>query len=320
MWIHRWEVIGGFSVVSLVILLTVGPLSLAAAAPAGPPPGYKLVWSDEFSGKIDSPPDPRVWNLERRASGWRNRELQDYVNDVEHAHIVADRDATDGKALQILATSDGPGKYTSARLQTAHKAAFQYGYIEARIRLPYGQGIWPAFWMLGTDITTPGVGWPKCGEIDIMENIGKQPWWGRNEGSLHGPGYSGGQSLHGSTTLPDGIFFKDAYHTFAMLWEKNKISFLVDGKVYETRTPADIPGKTWVFNHPFFFIANVAVGGNFPGNPDNTTTFPQKMLIDYVRVYQKPGDGPAGNLAQARNTNRPGAVGLGPTSIMINGE
>jgi len=265
--------------VSLLAIVSVAALPAAAA-----PPGYKLVWSDEFNGKVGTPPDPKSWTHEMGASGWGNQELENYVDDVEHSHIVADRKATGKRALQILATTDGHGSYRSARLKTAGKQSFQYGYIEARIKLAYGQGIWPAFWMLGEDIGS--VGWPSCGEIDIMENIGRTAWWGQNRSSLHGPGYSGGNSLHGDYNLPNGKYFKDGYHTFGMLWSADSITFSVDGVPFETRTSNDIPGKRWAFNHPFFFILNVAVGGNLPQSPDATTLFPQKMLIDYVRVYQ----------------------------------
>ncbi len=275
----------------LATFLFIAGAVTVAAEPVAAPPGYKMVWHDEFAGALHSAPDARFWNHETGANGWGNQELQNYVSDVEHAQIVADPDATDGKALQILASSEGPGKFTSARLQTFGKAMFQYGYFEARIRIPYGQGIWPAFWLLGADLFISKVGWPGCGEIDIMENIGKKDWWGKNEGSLHGPGYNAGGSLHAYSTLPEGKYFKDAYHTFAILWSRESVAFSVDGKVYETRTPADLPGKKWVFDHPFFFIVDVAVGGRYPGGPDATTTFPQRMLIDYVRVYQNRSGG-----------------------------
>jgi beta-glucanase (GH16 family) len=137
--------------------------------------------------------------------------------------------------------------------------------------------------MLGSDIDT--VGWPNCGEIDIMENIGREP--SANHGSLHGPGYSGWSPLSGIYTLPDGQHFCDAFHVFAVEWEPAAIRFYVDGNLYQTRTPADVPaGRKWVFDHPFFIVLNVAVGGNWPGNPDSTTSWPQSMLVDYVRVYE----------------------------------
>ena len=144
-----------------------------------------------------------------------------------------------------------------------------------------GQGIWPAFWLLGNDVGT--VGWPTCGEIDIMENIGKEP--SIVHGTIHGPGYSGGASIGAPYTLPSGKFADD-FHVFSIEWTPDTIRFYVDGALYETRTKAELPGGSkWVFDHPFFVLLNVAVGGNWPGNPDATTVFPQKLLVDYVRVY-----------------------------------
>lgn len=258
---------------------------------AAPPKDYSLVWKDEFNGKPGSPPDPTFWDHETGASGWGNNELQNYVSDQAHSHIVVDADAGDKRALQITATSDGKGHYESERLITGHKFSFQYGYVEARIRLPAGQGIWSAFWMLGTAVFDSKVGWPKCGEVDIMENIGKTEWLGKNRSSLHGPGYSGGDSLHGDINLKAGTEFKDSYHLFGMLWSKDSMAFSVDGRVFFTQKSTDTHGRPWVFNQPCFFIANIAIGGNFSGSPDATTKFPQMMRIDYIRLYQKPGSG-----------------------------
>lgn len=266
---------------SLVLLATLPALAV-------PPPGYNLTWSDEFQQPLGTPPSKSHWSYDTGANGWGNNEMQNYVSDTQHAQIVADPAAIGGKALQILVTSDGQGikhgSFQSARLLTQGKFAFQYGYVEARVRMPYGQGLWPAFWLLGTNLGDPGVGWPNCGEIDIMESKGSKPGW--NASSLHGPGYSGGGCLTSAYTLPAGQQFKDKYHTFGLLWKRDFVQFFVDGVPFETRTPADIPGKAWAYNHPFFLILNVAVGGSFSGSPDTTTVFPQKMLIDYIRVYQ----------------------------------
>src|SRR5262249_30813502 len=175
--------------------------------------------------------------------------------------------------------------YTSARLLTQGKFARRFGRFEARIKLPFGQGVWPAFWMLGENITS--VGWPACGEIDVMENIGREP--SLNHGSLHGPGYSGGNSLTASFGLPDQGHFSDDFHIFALEWSPNSVKFFVDGAVYESRSPSDVPSDgTWVFDTPFFVLLNLAVGGSWPGSPDQTTVFPQTMLVDYVRVYSDP--------------------------------
>jgi beta-glucanase (GH16 family) len=174
-------------------------------------------------------------------------------------------------------------QYTSARLKTLGLFEQKYGRFEARIKIPRGQGMWPAFWMLGNNIGT--VDWPDCGEIDIMENIGKEP--NKVYGTIHGPGYWGADGLGASYTLPSGKFADD-FHTFAVEWEPSAIRFYIDGHLYETRTPADLPaGKSWVFDHPFFILLNVAVGGDWPGNPDRTMIFPQRMLVDYVKVYAR---------------------------------
>jgi beta-glucanase (GH16 family) len=147
--------------------------------------------------------------------------------------------------------------------------------------LPAGQGIWPAFWMLGADIAS--VGWPACGEIDIMENIGREP--SIAHGTVHGRGYSGGNGVSARYTLPAGQAFAQGFHVFAIQWASRAIAFSVDGTTYATVTPSSLPaGTSWVFDKPFFLILNVAVGGTFPGPPDATTTYPQEMIVDYVRV------------------------------------
>jgi beta-glucanase (GH16 family) len=261
--------------------------SASSGAGGGGPAGWKLVWSDEFDGPDGSPVDGTKWTALVGGDGWGNQEREYYTDSTTNAHI-------EGGALVITATQEGANQhqcwygtceYTSARLQTKGKLEQAYGRFEARIRIPRGQGIWPAFWMLGGDIDNAG--WPGCGEIDIMENVGKEP--GTVHGSMHGPGYSGGNPLTASYELPGGGAFADADHVFAVEWEPDTVRFYVDDALYETRTPADIPGGTkWVYDHPFFLLLNVAVGGNWPGSPDNTTIFPQTMRVDYVRVYQKP--------------------------------
>jgi beta-glucanase (GH16 family) len=177
-------------------------------------------------------------------------------------------------------------------LKTQSKFAQTYGRFEARIKIPRGQGIWPAFWMLGDDVET-GSGWPKSGEIDIMENIGKEP--GMVHGTIHGPGYSGEHGIGAPYSLPAGQKFADDFHIFAVEWEPETIRFYVDGHLYATRTPADLPkGTKWVYDHPFFVLLNLAVGGSWPGSPDASSIFPQEMLVDYVRVYRRSAS-PAGS-------------------------
>jgi len=237
----------------------------------------QLTWCDEFNGAPGSPPDPAKWVYDLGGNGWGNHELQVYTDNRGNAYL-------DGRGHLVLrALQPAPGKFTSARLKTQGKFAFEYGRAEARIRIPYGQGIWPAFWMLGADIKRKG--WPMSGEIDIMENIGKEP--DTVHGTLHGPGYSGDKSIGKPFQITAGIFADD-YHVYAVEWTPGRIDFSVDGQSYNTLTPESLPGHAmWVYDHPFFLILNVAVGGAWPGNPDETSVFPQTMLVDYVRVYRR---------------------------------
>jgi len=247
--------------------------SLAACASALPPPPsspqWALVWQDEFDGPAL---DTTKWVADTGASGWGNAELERYTAPPGNVRI-------ENGNLVIEARHDST--YTSARLKTQGKASWTYGRVEARIQIPRGQGIWPAFWMLGENVTS--VGWPGCGEIDIMENIGREP--ARVHGTVHGPGYSGANGVGTSYDLHAGAFADD-FHVYAIEWEGQAIRWYVDGALYLTITPASVSG-TWVFNHRFFIILNVAVGGYWPGNPDATSTFPQVMRVDYVRVYQR---------------------------------
>ena len=249
---------------------------------------WRLTWSDEFKGQAGAPPDARKWSREVGGWGWGNKELQYYSDSTRNAYL-------DGhgsliiRALQETTRLDqkcwyGPCRYTSARLVTKRLFRQAYGRFEARLKLPFGEGLWPAFWLLGENID--GVGWPTCGEIDIMENIGREPLL--IHGTIHGPGYSGDRGIGSPYALPGGERFADRYHVFAVEWEPQVIRFYTDGKLYATRTPAELPpGAKWVYDHPFFIILNVAVGGQWPGEPDRTTTFPQTMLVDYVRVYSR---------------------------------
>ena len=248
------------------------------------PEKWRLVWSDEFNARNSSAVDATKWSFDIGGHGWGNNELETYTSRASNAHVE------DGSLVitVVKETFTGPDKitrdYTSARLLTRKKFSQQYGRFEARIKIPFGQGIWPAFWMLGENIEA--VHWPNCGEIDIMENIGREP--STVHGTFHGPGYSGGKGVSAAYTLANGEKFADDFHIFAVEWEPNVIRIYADGKLYSTRTPADLPaGASWVFDHPFFLILNVAVGGGWPGNPDDTTVFPQRMLVDYVRVYQR---------------------------------
>ena len=251
-------------------------LKPGTAAPDG---DWNLVWSDEFNQADGSAPDATKWSHETGGNGWGNKELEYYTTRTNNARIE------DGKLVIEAQPEKFQGKnYTSARLLTKNKWSWTYGRIEARMKIPRGQGIWPAFWMLGTNIAS--VSWPACGEIDIMENIGKEP--GTVHGTVHGPGYSGDAGIGRPSTLPGSAALADDFHVYAIEWETNRIRWLLDGRVYFTLTPANLPaGKEWVFNQPHFLLLNLAVGGGWPGNPDATTTFPQRMTVDYVRVYNK---------------------------------
>jgi beta-glucanase (GH16 family) len=254
--------------------------SFAAADPSV----WSLVWSDEFNGADGSAIDQSKWTAEVGGSGWGNHELQYYTTRTDNAFQSGGSLVIKANKEKYTGADNVTRDYTSGRLITKNKFTAAYGRFEARMKIPYGQGIWPAFWLLGSNINS--VGWPQCGEIDIMENIGKEP--SIIHGTIHGPGYSAGNGLSSSYTLPGNQRFADSFHTFAVEWEPNVIRFYCDGILYKTRTPADLPqGRAWVFNQPFFILLNVAVGGAWPGNPDGTTVFPQTMQIDYIRVYQR---------------------------------
>src|SRR5258706_1304799 len=255
----------------------------------GGPANWKLIWGDEFNSKSGTAPNTNVWGQEvgdgtvNGIPGWGNSELEYYTGGTNNV-------ATDGLGnLQIITKKAdgslmcyyGPCKYASARMLTKNRFEVVYGRVESRIKVPQGSGLWPAFWMLGTDIDQ--VNWPQTGEIDIMENVGRLP--NQVFGTLHGPGYSGGQSYGGSYTLGKPV--GNDYHIFAVAWQPDKIVWYIDGIPYFSATPNDafLQGKQWVFNHPFFILMNVAVGGNFGGAVGPETTFPQTMSVDYVRLY-----------------------------------
>ena len=279
-----------------ILLLIVSPLLLLSltsygggtvAQPAVLPPtsGYSLVWSDEFSSANGSAPDSTKWTDVVGGSGWGNHELQSYTSRPQNVQIQKGNLVI--TALQENYTgADGIARnYTSARLKTQNLFTQAYGRFEARIKIPKGQGIWPAFWMLGNDINQNG--WPKCGEIDIMENVGREP--GIIHGSLHGPSSTAPTSdLTATVSLPASQNYSGDFHSYAIEWEPGTVRFYVDSNNYATFTRSQWPaGGQWVFDHPFFILLNVAVGGVWPGIPDATTQFPQQMLVDYVRVYTK---------------------------------
>jgi len=270
-------------------IATSATLGLPLTTHAAPPAGYTLQWSDEFHEGVGNQPSRDNWHYDTGPNN-ANQELEIYTDDAAHVRIAADSKATDGQALEIVQTNDA-GVYHSGKITTGGKHDFKYGFMEARIKLPYGQGIWPAFWMLGSNIGQ--VGWPKCGEVDIMENIGLKSWYGHNQASLHSQKAGG----HGTFDFASGYdlssgYFKDDYHIFQCWWQPDTISFYIDGNLYETHNKADYGENPYPFNDPEFLLLNVAVGGGWPGNPDSTTIWPMHMLVDYVRVYsgtaQKP--------------------------------
>ena len=272
-----------FALIALIATLGACKATATDAPSRAGESRWTLIWSDEFDGPDDSRPDAAKWKFDIGGNGWGNHELEYYTNRPENSFVR-------GGNLVIQALKEsftGPDHitrdYTSARMATQGLFEQAYGRFEARIKIPRGRGMWPAFWLLGNDIGK--IGWPACGEIDIMENIGKEP--SSVHGSMHGPGYSGDRAFTSTYKFPGGVHFFDDFHVFAIEWEPKAVSFFVDQELYATFTPSRLPaGMDWVFEHPFFIILNLAVGGDWPGPPDSATVFPQAMLVDYVRVYK----------------------------------
>lgn len=229
-----------------------------------------LSWSDEFN--VGNSLNTSWWNYEEgNNNGWGNNELQTYTDDLANVHL-------DSGYLHITALNPTPGYYTSGRITTQTKKEFTYGRVEIRAMLPEGQGIWPAFWMLGSNISS--VSWPRCGEIDIMEYLGHET--NKVYGTLHWDDI-GHKYLGGNTTLTTGSF-NEEFHIFSMIWTPNGIKWFVDGKQYFELLRSTV--DKFPFDLPQFFIINMAVGGNWPGPPDETTVFPQQLIVDYIRMYQ----------------------------------
>ena len=262
-------------------VLVLGCLALVVTTVTSATAAWQLVWADEFTQANGTSPDSSKWvfDIGTGSSGWGNNEWEYYTARTNNVRIESNMLVIEAKQESYM----GSG-YTSGRLKTQGKASWTYGRMEARMKLPRGQGIWPAFWTLGTNITSPGNGWPNCGEIDILENIGREPTI--IHGTIHGPGYSGENGIGGGYSLPGNPVFADDFHVYAIEWTTNQIKWFVDGTQYFTVTSANLPnGATWVFTQPQFILLNLAVGGNWPGYPDGTTVFPQRLTVDYVRVY-----------------------------------
>ncbi|HUP14312.1 MAG TPA: glycoside hydrolase family 16 protein [Niastella sp.] len=238
--------------------------------------GYTLVWHDEFDGNgIDT----ASWNFEtgNGPGGWGNNELEYYT--ASHANVFTAK----GKIVLEARKEEKNGfQYTSARINTKNKRAFTYGRVDIRAKLPFGKGIWPALWMLGQ--SDDSVGWPACGEIDIMELLGQKP--NKVYGTLHWGAEWPVHVSKGRSYSFNGSF-SNQFHVFSLSWEKDSYKILVDDKAFFSATGADIAPYNNPFTKPHYFIFNVAVGGNWPGSPDTATVFPQRMIVDYIRVFQK---------------------------------
>ena len=268
---------------SIAASLFVCTLSASAGPVSEVGSQWKLVWSDEFNGVDGSPPDLAKWTYDTGGGGWGNKELESYTSRLENVQQRGGNLVITAMREKYTGLDGVTRRYTSARLTTKGQFSQKYGRFEARLKLPLGKGIWPAFWMLGANIDK--VRWPDAGEIDVMENIGEA---GRIYSTLHGPGYSGAASISEPYDLPSSESVNTGFHVYAVEWSPEHIRFYLDDKLIVERTPKDLPpGTKWVYDHPFFMILNVAVGGEWPGYPDDATQFPQNMLVDYVRVYKE---------------------------------
>ena len=271
------------------------PVTLALRDDAAPDPGpagwTNVTYRDGFDTAAGTAVDPTSWTNETGGWGWGNAESQYYTPGTSNV-------STDGAGnleIELRENTDdslwcpgngAPCDYTSARIATQGKQEFMYGHIEARLKVPAGEGLWPAFWTLGNDFLD--VGWPQTGEIDVMEHVeGDNGEPNEAFGTIHGPGYAGGQSISGNVFIDEP--FSEAFHTFGVDWEPERITWFLDGEVFHEVTPESLPdGSEWVFDHPFFLIANMAIGGNFGGTIDPDLQLPASYLIDYVEVRQAP--------------------------------
>lgn len=262
--------LSGFALIGFTLALLTSSTGCGESEP-----GWQLVWQDEFDGPAGELPDSSRWRFDI-GTDWGNAQLEYDTRRPENVSL-------DGKGHLVITArqEEYQGRhYTSGRINTWKLFAQTRGRFEARLRLPVGQGVWPAFWLLGANFDT--VGWPDCGEIDIMEFRGQEPTI--LHASVHGPGYAGAHACTERSEWPQPLH--EDFHVFTLDWEPERITWMLDGTPYRSITPADLPeGSAWVFDHPHFIILNVAVGGHFVGPPDEHTTFPQTMLVDWVRVY-----------------------------------
>ncbi len=263
----------------------------ARPTPTSDPASWPLVWSDEFDGPAGSPPDPATWGYDLGDGsafglvGWGNNERQSYTDSPDNVALDGN-----GNLLLTVRPADGtqpcyygPCEYTSARVLTKGLQEFQYGRLEIRFKVPDGFGLWPAIWLLGTNIDE--VSWPASGEIDVMEFVGRRP----NEilGTMHGPGYWGSSGYSQTLDLGRPVF--EDFHVAAIEWWPGHIAWFLDGEQYHEATPADVAPNEWAFDHPFYLLLNVAVGGNLGGPVSDQLVLPASMAIDYVRLYREDG-------------------------------
>ncbi|MEV6932474.1 family 16 glycosylhydrolase [Dactylosporangium sp. NPDC051485] len=267
---RRFKSLASAALVASLVATGLVVVSAQSAAQAA------VVWNEDFNGASGQGVDTSKWNFDTGGGGFGNSELEYYNSGTSNVYqdgqghlVIEARRESGGRTCWY-----GTCQWTSGRIQTAGKFTQLYGHIEARIQVPKGNGLWPAFWMLG------GSNWPTDGEIDIMENVGRDP--NTVYGTIHGPGYSGGSGVGGTRNI--GQALGNAFHTFAVDWSPNLIVWTIDGSEYFRATPANIRGNRWVYDHPFFIILNLAVGGSFPGSPDGSTPSVNRMLIDYVHV------------------------------------
>jgi beta-glucanase (GH16 family) len=238
-------------------------------------PGYHLAWSDEFDGNSLN---EQNWNFEIGGSGFGNHELEYYTSRSQNLFV-----SNGNLIIEARQESYGGNNYTSARINSSNKQQFTFGRIDMRAKLPVSKGMWPALWMLGSNYSSAG--WPGCGETDIMELIGTNPK--QVVSSIHWKQGDGSEGTYNNSYSLSTQDFSQQFHVFSLIWAQDSVQFLIDDQVFETTGSKNVSSGTYPFNSPFFFIFNVAVGGDWPGPPDNTTVFPQRMFVDYVRVFQK---------------------------------
>lgn len=243
-----------------------------------------LIWSDNFSGPAGASPNSAKWGFDTGGNGWGNKELEYYTPRPANAHLDGHGHLVVAARAEDYTGPDGVTRgYTSARLETLHEFQFQYGLIEARIKVPAGQGLLPAFWTLGNNAYESQASWPGSGEIDTMEVVGSEPHV--LHGTIHGPWPWAGNQVSNSLYVHSSL--ASSFHIYGVEWEPERIRFMLDGTAYETITPADIrTGAAWPFKHPFFLLLDLAVGGEWPGSPNASTHFPAQMLVDWVHVWQ----------------------------------